>query len=316
MRYSTRVRLAFSFLILAFVPALPAATNEELLKDALEFLGPPLPARAPLPADNPFSDEKAALGHVLFNDPRLADDGAKACSGCHDLARGGADSAPAVVGHSWQRLPRNVPSVLNALFNDVVPTDPPGGSRTAPLKRHIRAGLDLDVPRPLVLKRLQDDPEIARRFAAVFPGADHPVSLLNVAKALEAYLATLVTPAPFDAFLGGDIDAIGPIEKIGLASFIDKGCVACHIGTNLGGASYEIFPIGGPQTDKQMAVRVRPLRNVALTGPYGYDGGVEQLEGAVAVMLHMHQSEAMHDGDVKTITAFLKTLTGRLPASR
>ncbi len=316
MRPRNRTWLAFGFLILAFVPALPAATTEELLKDALELLGPPLPPRAALPADNPYSDEKAALGRALFNDPRLSDDGANACSGCHDLARGGADSSPAAVGHSWQRSPRNVSSVLNALLNDVGPTDPPGGNRTAPLKRHIRAGLDLDLPRPEVLKRLQDDAALARRFAATFPGIDHPVSILTVAKALEAYLATLVTPAPFDAFLAGDLDAIGPIEKIGLASFIDKGCVACHVGTNLGGASYEIFPIGGPQTDKQMAVRVRPLRNVALTGPYGYDGSVDQLEGAVAVMLHMHQNEATLDGDVKTITAFLKTLTGRPPANR
>lgn len=157
---------------------------------------------------------------------------------------------------------------------------------------------------------------MARRFAALFPGTDNSISSSTVAKALEAYLATLITHAPFDAFLAGDLDAIGPIEKIGLASFIDKGCVACHVGTNLGGASYEIFPIGGPRTDKQMAVRVRPLRNVALTGPYGYDGSVDQLEGAVAVMLHMHQNEGSLDGDVKTITAFLKTLTGRLPEAR
>ncbi|TIU54833.1 MAG: cytochrome C peroxidase, partial [Mesorhizobium sp.] len=106
------------------------------------------------------------------------------------------------------------------------------------------------------------------------------------AKAIEAFETTLVTPAPFDAFLNGDDAAMSSEQKQGLKLFMDKGCSSCHAGTNLGGEGY--YPFGLvekpsvdvlPENDKgRLAVtdaaedsyvfRVAPLRNVALTAPY------------------------------------------------
>ena len=40
------------------------------------------PATVPFPADNPFSEEKRALGEALFHDKRLSLDGSLACASC------------------------------------------------------------------------------------------------------------------------------------------------------------------------------------------------------------------------------------------
>ncbi|WP_371259982.1 cytochrome c peroxidase [Bradyrhizobium sp. WSM1417] len=69
------------------------------------------------------------------------------------------------------------------------------------------------------------------------------VTFENFAKAIEAFEATLITPAaPFDQYLGGNTHALNDQEKSGLALFMEKGCSTCHNGINVGGQAY--FPFG------------------------------------------------------------------------
>ena len=316
MRGSSKFLLLLALVSAALAPAIPASTNEDLRRDALDFFGPPLPERIPLPKDNPVSPAKTELGRRLFNDARLSSDGATACAGCHDVARGGAGAAAAVVGHPWQTAPRNAPSVHNALLNPFVPIDAPKGDRIAPVTHRIRAGIDLDFFSNAALQRLRGDADLAGSFAGAFPEANPAVTTLTIAMALEAYLSTLVTPSPFDRFLAGDVEALGPLEKIGLASFIDKGCVACHAGVTFGATSYETFGPAALAGKPMPAFRSSPLRNVASTAPYFHDGAVRGLEEAVAKMAAAQLGDQFQDGDVKAITAFLESLTGTLPASK
>jgi cytochrome c peroxidase len=121
------------------------------------------------------------------------------------------------------------------------------------------------------------------------------------------------------------------IEKQGLGLFIDKGCVACHGGINLGGESY--YPFGVverpgasilPPNDKgryavtktasdEYVFRASPLRNVALTAPYFHSGQVWDLEQAVMIMGDSQLGEEMKGKEAALITEFLKTLTGERP---
>ncbi|HWE27759.1 MAG TPA: cytochrome-c peroxidase, partial [Polyangia bacterium] len=73
--------------------------------------------RATLPADNPESPDKVALGEKLFFDGRLSADGTVACATCHDPQKGFTDQHPTSIGIRGQRGQRNAPTVLNALFN-------------------------------------------------------------------------------------------------------------------------------------------------------------------------------------------------------
>ena len=49
------------------------------------------PANVPFPANNPFSEQKRALGEALFHDKRLSVDNSLACASCHERSKGFAD---------------------------------------------------------------------------------------------------------------------------------------------------------------------------------------------------------------------------------
>jgi cytochrome c peroxidase len=112
---------------------------------------------------------------------------------------------------------------------------------------------------------------------------------------------------------------------------MSKGCVACHAGTNLGGQAYypfglvtkpgaDILPVGDKgrfavtkTASDEYVFRASPLRNIELTAPYFHSGAVWSLEEAVAVMGTAQLGSKLEAGEVASITAFLKTLTGEIP---
>jgi len=80
--------------------------------------GIPLAAtRAAIPADNPQTPEKIALGMRLFFDGRLSADGTVACATCHDPSRAFTDGRSVSIGIKGRAGQRNAPTILNALYN-------------------------------------------------------------------------------------------------------------------------------------------------------------------------------------------------------
>lgn len=178
---------------------------------------------------------------------------------------------------------------------------------------------------------LKSMPQYVEWFTASFPGEKEPVTFDNMAKAIEAFEATLLTPAPFDKYLNGDENALTAEQKKGLALFMDKGCAGCHGGINVGGQGY--YPFGVveqpgadvlPANDKgrfaitktaddQYVFRAAPLRNVAITGPYFHSGKVWDLRQAVAIMSSSQLGTELAPGEVDAIVAFLHSLTGKIP---
>ncbi len=65
-----------------------------------------------------------------------------------------------------------------------------------------------------------------------------------MAKAIGAFERKLMTPSRWDALLNGDQSALTPDEAIGLKTFLDTGCPACHSGALLGGTSYQKLGAG------------------------------------------------------------------------
>src|SRR6266849_628911 len=73
--------------------------------------------KAVIPADNPQTPEKVALGEKLFFDGRLSADGTVACATCHDPAQAFTDGQATSVGVNGRNGERNAPTILNALYN-------------------------------------------------------------------------------------------------------------------------------------------------------------------------------------------------------
>ncbi|KGF67410.1 cytochrome C peroxidase [Hoeflea sp. BAL378] len=305
-------------------------TPGELRESALELFKP-LPSTTPSVLNNPITPEKIELGKALFFDPRISASGVFSCNSCHNLGTGGDDNLETSIGHGWQKGPRNAPTVFNAVFNIAQFWDGRADDLAAQAKGPVQAGVEMANTPAQVVATLKSMPDYVTWFNASFPGEEDPATFDNFAKAIEAFEATLITPAPFDAFLNGDDNALSADQQKGLALFMDKGCSTCHAGVNLGGEGY--YPFGLiekpgaevlPENDKgRFAVtqtaddsyvfRAAPLRNVAVTAPYFHSGKVWDLKQAVGIMGVSQLGEDINDEEVGLIVAFLGSLTGKVP---
>jgi cytochrome c peroxidase len=73
------------------------------------------------------------------------------------------------------------------------------------------------------------------------------------------------------------------------------------------------FRITGREEDR-MLFKVPSLRNVEKTAPYYHNGSVPTLEQAVKAMGEFQLGRGLSNDQVQLVTAWLKTLTGAIPA--
>ncbi|MCG8597496.1 MAG: cytochrome-c peroxidase [Kiloniellales bacterium] len=323
------MKLLMSTLLLSACLISTASANE--LRETARAFFEPLPSTVPSVRDNPITPEKIELGKALFFDPRLSASGVFSCYSCHNLTTGGDDNLETSIGHGWQKGPRNAPTVFNAVLNEAQFWDGRAEDLKEQAKGPIQAGVEMANTPQNVVATLSSMPQYQAWFSDAFPEETEPVNFDNMAKAIEAFEATLLTPAPFDAFLNGSDDGITPAAKQGLALFVEKGCVACHSGVNVGGHGYypfgliekpgaEILPPGDKgrfevteTIDDKYVFRASPLRNVAVTAPYFHSGKVWDLKVAVQIMAESQLGEELTDEEADAMVAFLNSLTGDVP---
>jgi cytochrome c peroxidase len=324
------MRIILASICIAFAPL--AWAQDELLKQARAAFKP-VPSKPPELKGNPANPEKVELGKMLFFDPRLSSSWLISCNTCHNIGLGGVDLLETSIGHGWQKGPRNSPTVLNAVFNVAQFWDGRARDLREQAKGPVQAAVEMNSTPDRVVRTLKSIPEYVERFRKGFPGEADPVTFENMAKAIEVFEATLLTPdSRFDRYLNGDTRALKPEELEGLKVFMEKGCRSCHGGVNLGGTGYFAFGVvekpGAdvlPPDDKgrfevtktasdEYVFKSPSLRNIALTPPYFHSGKVWSLRQAVAIMGSAQLGATLTDKEVDAIVAFLHTLTGRQPA--
>lgn len=287
------------------------------------FSTEPLPAVPPIPEDNTMTGAKIELGKMLFFDPRLSSSGVVSCATCHNPSFAFTDRVPRALGHNHQVGPRNTPTVLNSAFLASQFWDGRAKTLEEQALGPIQASVEMNESLENVVGRLKANPKYVALFMHAFDEKD-PINSGNIAKAIAAFERTLITPnAPFDRFLMGDKGAISHEAKKGWTLFQQKGCVACHSGANFtNGGFYRIqvpgstdlgrFEVTKKEEDKYK-FRVQTLRNVALTYPYFNNGSVWQLTDAVRIMAREMLKIEPTDDEVRSIVAFLETLSGDMP---
>ena len=310
--------------------ATPALAND--LREEAADMFKPLPSTVPAVAGNPITPAKIELGKMLYFDPRLSASGVFSCYSCHNLATGGDDNLETSIGHGWQKGPRNAPTVLNSVLNEAQFWDGRAADLAEQAKGPIQAGVEMANTPDNVVATLNSMPGYIDAFGAAFEGGPETVSFDNMAKAIEAFEATLLTPAPFDAWLNGDDAALDADELAGLELFMDKGCASCHSGVNVGGHGYypfgliekpgsDVLPEGDKgrfavteTADDEYVFRASPLRNIADTAPYFHSGKVWDLKVAVQIMADSQLGEELTEAEADQIVAFLGALSGPVPA--
>ncbi|MFC7367060.1 MULTISPECIES: cytochrome-c peroxidase [Vreelandella] len=300
----------------------PAMADDELAsyRDRFE----PLPHLPPLPAENPQTDEKVHLGNMLFFEPRISASGVISCATCHNPALGWSDRIPRAVGHNGQVGERNTPTVLNSGFLESQFWDGREPDLEGQALGPIEADVEMAMQLEHALERLAEFELYQEKFSDAYPGESDPISAKNLAQALAAFQRTLNTPdSPFDRYLQGDQNAISDQAKEGMVAFVDNGCIACHRGANLTDSQFHAiqvpgstdlgrYVVTGEEADKYR-FRTPTLRNVGVTYPYMNNGATETLEEAVAIMGQEMLGREFDDSTINDITAFLHTLTGKMP---
>jgi len=201
---------------------------------------PPGPDGAPRDPSNRVSGnaDAAALGRTLFFDPRLSANGGVSCANCHLPVRGFTDGRARAQGLGLHD--RNTQGLLDVAWQRWFGRDGGADSLWAAAVRPMLAAHEMGTSPPMIARVVRSDPDLARRHRALFgTPVDDETLMVDLSKAIAAYMETLVSPAtPFDAFRDaiarGDAQAAAlypPAARRGLKIFVGRGnCTACHFG--------------------------------------------------------------------------------------
>lgn len=289
----------------------------------------PLPARMDLPGAPP-SQAKIALGRMLFYEPVLSEGHDVSCNSCHALNGFGADGRRVSFGHKGQEGQHNAPTVYNAAGQIAQFWDGRAPTVEDQAKGPILNPAEMGMPNPqAVLEHMRSSPRYRAAFAAAFPGESNPITYDNVGRAIGAFERGLVTPGRWDAFLKGDSSALTAQEQRGAKTFVAAGCATCHSGVAVGGQMFQKTGLAHPwplkpdsgryavtkKPEDLYVLKVPPLRNVEKTGPYFSFGEVASLDSAITVMGRYQLGLTLSPAQVQDIHAWLRSLTGEIPAS-
>ena len=337
-------RIAALFLLTAALAGTPAPPAQAQDKRAQEELPPEPPLGlddVPVPDDNPMTRPKVELGRLLYFEKRFSGDGKVSCATCHMPRRGFSNARQYGTGFDGRLTLRNVPTVINAAYNESQFWDGRAGSLEEQAKGPILHPGEMASSEARIIRTLGAIPEYRERFAAAFgsPG----VSLERVVQAIATFERTLLSGnSPFDRWkYGGDKAALSPRAIRGFEVFKSKGnCVKCHLVDefsapftddkfhNLGvGMDKKPLELGREKITKKLKDRGKfktpTLRHITQTAPYMHDGRFATLEEVVDFYEKGGHPNPHLDPDMKPLKltktekedliAFMGALTGDLP---
>ncbi len=296
--------------------------------------------QAPLPADNPLTEEGVALGEKLFHDPRLSINNTQSCAACHDRALAFSDQRPVSIGAQGQTGKRQSMPLFNLAWSQGFFWD----GRAATLREQVLMPIqdphEMNESLDRVITKITD---AAPHFEAAFGTAE--ITADRIARALEQYLLTLVSQdSRFDR-AARKVAELSKEETRGLQLFVTEhdparglfgaDCFHCHGGTLFtdhqfknNGLTLSVDDVGRMAVTGDPADRGKfktpSLRNIAVTAPYMHDGRFQTLDEVVEhysgpmprsdtldpnLAKHPTAGLQLSEADKRALVAFLKTLT-------
>lgn len=273
----------------------------------------------------PQDPNRVRLGRLLFHDTRLSKNREISCATCHVLTRFGIDGKVVSTGFAGRHGTRNAPSVFNAATHIAQFWDGRAADVEAQAPVPITNPVEMAMPNEqAVVDALSVVPRYVEMFRTAFPTDEHPISLKNVGEAIGAFERGLVTTSRWDKFVAGDHASLTPNEKKGLRLFMQRGCISCHMGPDVGGASFQKLGVVYPwpnQADQgradlthfpadKMVFKVPSLKNIAETAPYFHDGSTINLETAIQLMGHYELGIELPKDEINSMAAWMRSMTG------
>ncbi|MFH0351124.1 MAG: cytochrome c peroxidase [Chromatiales bacterium] len=212
--------------------AAEAKLSEKRRADLMRWvLDPPLGLpQTPVPADNPLTEPKIALGRMLFYDRRLSLNNTMSCAMCHIPDQGFTNNALAApVGIEGRSVRRNAPSLYNVAYQKLLFHD----GREIALETQVWSPLlarnEMGAPSVgWVLDKVRRLPAYQSLFERAF---GRPAGMETIGQAIASYERTLISGnTPFDRwYYGRETTALGREAQRGFKLFTGKArCGACH----------------------------------------------------------------------------------------
>jgi cytochrome c peroxidase len=309
-----------------------ADCNPEATPYLLEI--PPFFPPMDIPADNLLTVEGVHLGHLLFWEKSLSEDGSISCGSCHLPEHGFSDPSPYSTGITGAQGIRNAMAIINIGWASSYFWD----GRAATLEEQILEPVahpdEMALPWPQAVARLQansEAPGYPQLFLEAFGTTTITAELTS--KAIAQFLRTLISAdSKFDQWRRGET-TLSDDEFAGYEIFLREGgdpettpggqfggdCFHCHgeaglqfsdylfrnngldgsFGADAGRAGVTGMPLDSGR------FKTPTLRNITLTAPYMHDGRFITLE---EVLDHYNSGGVPST----TIDPFMKYTTGGL----
>lgn len=325
--------LGVTTVLAGLVVFLSAASTQSFRWDLPAWVPPPV-----VPADNPMTREKVALGRHLFYDVRLSATESMACASCHLQEQAFTERRAVSTGVTGESGLRNAMSLANVAYLPTLTWAHPQMERLEvqaliPLFGDHPVEMGMAGKESLLFARLKADPVYRRLFEAAFPeetrsGESSLYSVRTITQALASFQRTLLSfDSPYDRYkYGQQTQALSASAQRGESLFFGEKleCYHCHGGLNF--------------TDNlrhsRMPIAERGFHN---TGLYNTDGrgsyppghhGLAEFTGQPADMGRFRTptlrnialtAPYMHDGSIPDLASVIRrhyAVAGRATADR
>jgi cytochrome c peroxidase len=255
-----------------------------------------------------ISDEKIALGKMLFNSPVLSNAGNRSCASCHHEAKAFTDGL--IVAQGLERgaaLLRNTPTLAYAGLQRGFFYDLKAGSLEDQALDVVHHKNEMNGSLTEAAKRINKDKSYVTVFAKAFNDNTGKADPWRIQHALASYIRSL---SPFssklDKYMQGDKRQLNTEEKSGFNLFMGKAkCGSCHFAPLFNGTQSPLFQkseaevLGvparpdtsnasidndegrftlNPYPQYRYAFKTTTLRNISKTAPYMHNGVYKTLE--------------------------------------
>ena len=167
-------------------------------------LDPPLGLpQVPVPADNPLTEAKVALGRMLFYDRRLSLNNTMSCAMCHIPDQGFTNNALAApAGIEGRSVRRNAPSLYNVAYQEHLFHDGRESSLETQVWSPLLARNEMGAPSVgRVLDKVRRLPDYQGLFERAF---GRSAGMATIGQAIASYERTLISGnTPFDRWYYG-----------------------------------------------------------------------------------------------------------------
>ena len=248
-----------------------------------------------IPADNPMTPEKVALGRQLFFDKRLSVDGTRSCYSCHLCEKGLTDGLPKAVGSLNKQLPRSSPSLWNIGYHKEFYWDGRSGSLE---KQGMAAwtGGNMGAKADEIAAKLNGIAGYKSQFQKCLAAMPRQTTLSKRSVRLSepSSAATQRTIAGRLAINLRSVTKPSAARKL----FKDLKCTNCHDGVLFTDQQYHNVGIGMDAKEPDVgrfkvsskpqdtgAFKTPTLRDISKSAPYFHDGSTATLEETVDLML-------------------------------